>query len=50
MATTSLAMAPPRGRAELAALPDGSDKIRPRESEDAEVGDSAPSPGEPATE
>ncbi len=35
---------------ELSALPDVSDNIRPHESEDAEVGDSAPSPGEPATE
>ncbi len=35
---------------ELSALPDVSDKIQPQESEDAEAGGSAPSPGEPATE
>ncbi len=35
---------------ELSALPDVSDKIQPPESQDAEAGGSAASPGEPATE
>ncbi len=35
---------------ELSALPDVSEKIKLAESEDAEAGGSAASPGEPATE
>ncbi len=43
-------ISPPDLERELSALPDVSAKIKPAESEDAEAGGSAASPGEPATE